>query len=271
MVGDYHPGMSSVDPLVAPLPSEVPLQHAPLVRVIAQLRFPEILSVEERGFVAPFQEAIRKSYPVLRPEQTQGVVFGPEGAVAAKPTVAWRFHDTEGHWRVSLAPDFVSLETTKYVSRADFLSRMESVTRALGAHVAPAQIDRLGVRYIDRVTGNAVDEINELVRPEVRGISGTLAGTHATHSISESVFSLEDSRLMARWGFLPPGVTVDPAAVEPSPEKSWILDLDMSSVAAIAFDSDRVMKNARYFSERIYTFFRWAVTDAFLKRYGGNP
>ena len=52
---------AAVDPLVAPLPAEVPLNHAPLVRVIAQLRFPEILSVEQRDFVAPFQEAIRQN------------------------------------------------------------------------------------------------------------------------------------------------------------------------------------------------------------------
>jgi len=71
---------ATVDPLVAPLPAEVPLKNAPLERVIAQLRFPEILSVEQRDFVAPFQEAIRSKYPVLRQEQTQGILLGPAGA-----------------------------------------------------------------------------------------------------------------------------------------------------------------------------------------------
>src|SRR5580658_5911796 len=62
------------DPLVAPPPQEVPLAHAPLVRVIAQVRFPLVVAVEQRDFIAPFQETIRARYPVLRQEQTQGFV-----------------------------------------------------------------------------------------------------------------------------------------------------------------------------------------------------
>ena len=30
-------------------------------------------------------------------------------------------------------------------------------------------------------------------------------------------------------------------------------------------------KSAQRFAERIYTIFRWAVTDDFLRRYGGTP
>lgn len=54
------------DPLVGPVPAEVPLPDAPLVRVIAQVRFSEILDVEKREFVAGFQGASRHAYPILR-------------------------------------------------------------------------------------------------------------------------------------------------------------------------------------------------------------
>jgi uncharacterized protein (TIGR04255 family) len=263
--------MSAEDPLVAPLPAEVPLKDAPLVRVIAQLRFPEILAVEQRDFVAPFQEAIRSAYPVLRQEQTQGIMFGPAGVTPVKPQIAWRFSETAGHWRVSLTPTFLALETTKYVSRSDFLARLRAVTEALAQHVEPGQLDRLGVRYIDRITGSAVDELASLVRTEVRGIAGTVAATHVVHALSESVFEVADARVLARWGRLPAGATVDPAAIEPAQDKSWILDLDMFSAAPMPFDVDRVVVEAQRYAERVYTIFRWAVTDEFLKRYGGKP
>lgn len=262
---------TTVDPFVAPLPAEVPLKDAPLVRVIAQIRFPEILLVEQRDFVAPFQEAIRRTYPVLRQEQTQGILLGPGGAAPAKPQIAWRFSDAEGHWRVSLTPEFLALETTNYVSRSDFFGRLKSLARALDEHIEPGQLDRLGVRYIDRITGDAVDDIAKLVRPEVRGITGTIAATHAVHALSESMFELPDARVLARWGCLPPGATVDPSAIEPAKEKSWILDLDMFSVAPMPFVVDRVVGEAQRYAERIYTVFRWAVTDDFLMRYGGKP
>lgn len=268
---DYVTAMSvEVDPLVAPLPKEIPLADAPLVRVIAQLRFPEILSVEQREFVAPFQEAIRTTYPVLRQEQTHGVVLAPGGVTSAKPRVTWRFGDVGGHWRVSLAPDFLALETTKYVSRSDFFERLRIVARALAEHIEPALVDRLGVRYIDRITGAALDDIGKLVRPEVRGITGTIAAAHVAHALSESIFEVEDARVLARWGFLPAGKTIDPAAIEPVKEKSWLLDLDMFSAGSMPFEVDRVIELAQGYSERIYTIFRWAVTDDFLVRYGGK-
>ncbi|EYF05804.1 Hypothetical protein CAP_2805 [Chondromyces apiculatus DSM 436] len=262
---------ATADPLIAPLPAEVPLKDAPLVRVIAQLRFPEVLSVEQRDFVAPFQEAIRSTYSVLRQEQTQGLLLGPGGASPAKPHIAWRFSDAAGHWRVSLTPEFLALETTKYVSRGDFFGRLKVLAEALDEHIEPGQLDRLGVRYIDRITGEAVDDIARLVRPEVRGITGTIAAKHAIHALSESMFELPDARVLARWGFLPPGATVDPAAIEPAEEKSWILDLDMFSAAPVPFVVDRVVAEAQRYAERVYTIFRWAVTDEFLLRYGGKP
>lgn len=263
---------ATVDPLVGPLPAEVPLRNAPLVRVLAQVRFPEILSIEQRDFVAPFQEAIRPKYPVLRQEQTQGIFVGAGGSGSpVKPQAAWRFSDGDGHWRVSLTPEFLSLETTKYVSRSDFFGRLRAVTVALAEHVEPGQVDRLGVRYIDRITGDAIGDIAVLVRPEVSGLSGTLAATHAVHALSESLFELSDARVLARWGHLPPGATVDPAAIEPAQEKSWILDLDMYSATSMPFTVDRVISEAQHYAERIYTLFRWAVTDEFLVRYGGTP
>jgi len=261
----------TVDPLVAPSPVEVPLGNAPLVRVIAQVRFFEILAVERRDFVASFQEALRATYPVLRQEQTQGLVMSPVGMTAAKPQVAWRFTDVSEQWRVSLTSNFLALETTKYTSRADFFVRLRAVLEALDEHLEPRLLERLGVRYIDRMTGTAVAEIADLVRPEVRGISGTAAATHMVHSLSESLFKLPDAQVLARWGRLPAGATVDPAAVEPIQEESWILDLDMFSAAPMPFVVDRIIADAQRYAERIYTIFRWAVTEEFLRRFGGTP
>lgn len=268
----YRIRMSATDnPLEAPTPQEVPLKDAPLVRVIAQLRFPEILSVEQREFVASFQEATRDKYPVLRQEQTQGFLLGPGGVAQAKPRIAWRFSDTTAEWRVSLASEFLALETTRYVSRSDFFGRLRFLTEALIEHIGPSQLDRLGVRYIDRIVGPTVDDITALVRPEVRGIVGTSIATQAVHAISESLFSLTGAQMLARWGCLPAGATVDPSAIEPAKEKSWILDLDMFSAAPMPFEVDPVISEAQRYAERIYTVFRWAVTNEFLVRFGGKP
>ena len=260
------------DPFTDPLPDEVPLPRAPLVRVVAQVRFPPVLSIEKRDFVAPFQEAVRARYPSLRGEQTRGLLMGPQGSVPTPPALIWRFTDIEERWRVSLAAEFVAIETTAYESRGDLMDRLEQVLFALEEHVGPKTVDRLGVRYIDRITGEEVGDIEKLVRPEVLGVAGTAAAQYASHTLSEALFSLpsQSAELRARWGLLPPHGTVDPAAVEPIDERSWILDLDMFSSKPRPFEQSSILSDARAYAERSYCFFRWVVTADFLRLYGGE-
>lgn len=261
------------NPLTAPLPAEVPLPESPLVRVIGQVRFPPVLSLENRDFIAPFQEAIRSTYPVLRPEHTQGIMLGPQGVAPGPKQIAWRFSDVEGGWRVSIAPEFVAIETTSYTSRGDFLKRLQFVVEAFAEHVEPALMQRLGVRYIDRVTGDALADISRLVRQEVLGIVALPFSEHAHHSLTETVFAMPGSKeqFLARWGKVPAGATVDPSAIEPIAEPSWVLDIDMFSNEEHPFAAEEIVNTARRFTERLYTVFRWAVTDDFLRRYGGTP
>ncbi|WP_322742784.1 TIGR04255 family protein [Synechocystis salina] len=131
-----------------------------------------MLSIEKKDFVSSFQEAIRESYPILQPEQTQSFAFSPQGVVPIAPQVTWRFVDTvdKWNWRVSLASNFVALETTAYLSRRDFLKRLENILVALNESFKPASIERFGLRYIDRIVGQNLQDISSLVKPEIAGM-----------------------------------------------------------------------------------------------------
>lgn len=274
LIPDTRGGLNTDDdPLTAPPAKEVSLPNAPLVRVLAQVRFLPILSAERRDFVAPFQEAIRKTYPVLQQELTQGLLLSPQGATPEQRQTVWRFCQADGSWRVSLSPDFVALETTSYTSRSDFMERLRVVLAAVEEHVQPQVVQRIGLRYIDRVRDDALEKIRDLVRPELLGIQTAALSVHAQHSLTETLFRVpeSDDQIVARWGRLPPGVTMTPPAVDAIDTASWILDLDMSSLAQRSFASDELTEKLRHYAERIYTFFRWAVTEDFLRRYGGQP
>ena len=274
---DNEPPVNAADmPLAGPPPPEVPLTDPPLVRVIAQVRFPLIASLEKREFIASFQEAIRESYPVLRPEEERSVVLGSQGVVDTRSHTLWRFHEARGAWGVTLAPDFLALETTRYTSREDFMERLRLVLEALEEHVDPRELDRLGVRYIDRVSGENLSALPQLVRPEVAGILGSPLSERAQRAISENVFILPRNagQITARWGLLASRSTIDPAALEAIEEPSWILDTDAFQsfeAGSRQLDVASVVEQARGFAERIYSIFRWAVTDEFLRRYGGEP
>ena len=101
-------------------------------------------------------------------------------------------------------------------------------------------------------------------------MAGTQAHRHVKIAMSETLFSMDGEEMLARWGHLPPNETVDAAAIEPITGPSWILDLDMYTTDSCEFSVEKVVEDAERFSKRLYTFFRWAVTDEFLQRYGAN-
>jgi uncharacterized protein (TIGR04255 family) len=260
------------DPLVGPAPAEVPLPDAPLVRVIAQVRFSEILDVEKREFVAPFQGAIRHAYPILRQEYTQAVLLSSDGASSRPRQITWRFAAQDGGWRASLTPGFVSLETTRYTSRREFLERLRVLIDAVATHVAPDVTERLGLRYIDRIEGDAVERLPALVRPEILGVLGASWAPRARTALSEIFCEAPgcEDRIRLRSGLVPAQSTVDPAAIEPIDGPSFILDIDMFSEATRSFSSESISRELVRYAERIYAVFRWAVTDEFLRHYGGR-
>jgi uncharacterized protein (TIGR04255 family) len=259
------------NPLQAPTPKEIPLKDAPLVRVLAQLRFPKITSIVRDDFIGPFQEAIRQEYPVLRAEEGHDILVVPEG-VQSQVIKVWRFYNLEETWRASLSSDFLALETIGYVSRDDFIDRLRRLIEALSNHIQPSKVDRLGVRYIDRIHGEAYDQLTVLIRSEVAGILNTALGASVQQTISESVLRVPGApwAMLARYGKLPPNVTIDPNVLEAIDVESWVLDLDVFQQESRSFDVDEVMDQVRHFTERIYTVFRWIVTDEFLVRYGGE-
>ena len=252
------------NPLSATPPTEIPLENSPLVSVLAQVRFPAMQAMENREVVAPFQEAIAETYPEVIAERTQGVVISPKG-VQSKEGVIWRFHDESKTWRVTLAPEFLSLEAQVYGSRRHFIRRFEDVLDAFEL-IAPPIIDRVGVRYVNRLLGDEFTNLPALVRPELAGFTGTDLGDAIIHTMSESVFTLPDNQgqLLARWGRIPKSQTPDPNVFKPISEVSWVLDIDTFKTESRGFDVPSIIADAERFAERNYTFFRWAVTDAFL-------
>ncbi len=259
------------DPIMGDPPREVPLGNAPLLRAIAQVRFPPITGIQNPDFIASFQEAIRPDYPVLRGEQVHRIIFAAGSQAQAAPSTIWRFHDISQGWRVSLGSDFLALETTKYVSRIDFLERFGLLIRSLEDRFHPAMVDRLGIRYIDRVSGNHVGDLELFLRKEICGVLATPLKSQTNQMLTEALLNTrEGASLRARWGFLPPNATIDAAAIDPIPEPSWILDLDMFSTSAVLFDADQLSQDAAAYAERIYSFFRWAVTKEFLAAFGGG-
>lgn len=262
---------SKESPFTGPVPETVPLPRTPLTGVLAQIRFPEVLSIAKPDYIADFQERIRRAYPLSSQDQNLLLQITPDGAKrSTSPT--WRFFDSQSEWRVSLATSFLALETRAYRNRADFSERMGFVAEALASTIDPGMMVRVGVRYVDRIHGPELKQLPRLIRPEVLGIYTDAHRDRIGRTISEVSGSADVGPMSSRWGFMPPSQTHDPDLMPPIGVASWFLDIDVYQefsppVSFVARDIEgRVMDLAT----RAYGFFRWVVSDEFLRTYGGE-
>lgn len=267
------------NPLIDSPPDSVDLPAAPLYKVIIQLRFSEILQIENKDQVSAFQEKIRSEYPLLQKINGLEFSFGAEGAIppsphgSAKVTTMWQFYDLTKNWTVVLSPTFLTLETKSYDCRSDFESRFQRILAALIEVYSPIIGTRLGVRYIDRVDGPLLDSLHKLVRPEALGLLTASFQDNVALTVSESLLTAprENAMLRLRWGVLPPNTTIDPSAIEGTEKKSWILDQDMFRDGEFRVESPAVVSSDIHeFSARMYGMFRWVVTNDFLRAFGGE-
>ena len=264
---------SNFDPLFGAAPEEIPLPAAPLVTVLSQVRFPEIISIRQKSFIAGFQELVREDYPLIRDEQVKAIEFDEHGAkVAVSDESVWRFIDERGTWRLTLTPSFFSLETRKYISRADFTDRLGKIIESAGKTLKPTHVTRIGMRYVDRVPLKGDATLDGMLRPEMLGLAGSSIREGIDHAISEVMCKVKEGQMLARWGLLPGRGTHDPEIMPPASDPSWFLDIDTFANyqnSPVRYESGMIRSTALALATRSYSFFRWAVTRQFLEAFGG--
>jgi uncharacterized protein (TIGR04255 family) len=163
----------------------------------------------------------------------------------------------------------VSLETTAYTTRDEFVARLLAVFQALDTLASPGPVvvaDRLGVRYINRLTGDdAGPGLRRLVREEVFGplTIQMPSGSEFLASLSQAHFKLDGPQMQARWGRLPPGAIFLPG-IDPFESTSWFLDIDVFFEGQQVFSPGPTADAARHAASHAYRFFRWAMSDEFI-------
>ena len=195
--------------------------------------------------------------------QTFNVTFGPGQVSQAEqgalpPT--WRFSSKDGAWTVSLAPEFVALETTRYTTWADdFRTRLRAIVDAVAEHVRPVLNSRIGVRYIDRIAeiGLATPaDWEPYVSAELLGAARhPVLGPGVRQAQQQLLVEIdEDIACALRHGFVPEGERVD-----------YLMDFDVFRQAGRPFDADEVKRTADTLNNYSLRLFHACVTPALLE------
>ncbi|MDI4655518.1 TIGR04255 family protein [Xanthobacter autotrophicus] len=257
-------------PLGGPAPDEEPLANSPLVKVVVQARFSSVLKIDSKEGVAPLQEALRKHYPLLEQVASHELqIEVGSSAPSFRPIVSnvWRFSDANKYFIVSLTSDAITLETHNYPGRDLFMERWAQLLRWVEDIYAPGLVVRMGIRYLNRIDGEAVGNLPDWIAPNLIGVALPEFREHVRQAISEANLNVEEGAMLLRWGILPPGVTIDPGLLEPAQTPSWLLDIDVYSSSQRSFDAEGLATIYKRMSERAYAAFRWVMTPSGLAHF----
>lgn len=135
-------------------------RNNPLAEVICQFRFPEILSIET-NLPAEFQEKIRDLFPNFQrrqefPTPPLNGIPGNVPPLNAKPVTNYQFSSADGTWRINLTSRFISLSCSRYLRWEDFAARLDQPLAAFIQIYKPAHFDRVGLRYVNFISRNAL-------------------------------------------------------------------------------------------------------------------
>lgn len=247
-----------------PPPAEIPLPAAPLIRAIAQVRFTRVPELVTPQAEAALAAALRR-FPIRG--QAEGIAWVPGGEPLRESYKT--FEDLEDRWKITIAPDFLALETTNYVSRSDFVATLQEVLTGLSGVQAPPRVTRVGMRFIDRIENPS--NLSALLNPALLGWIPDTDDETLVHQIHQVLLLHPDksAQVQVKSLCLPPGVSVDPA-IPPIDQRSWVLDIDAFTEQRKAFEVEGIVGTVRRLAEMAYSVFRWSTTTEFLRRYGGD-
>jgi uncharacterized protein (TIGR04255 family) len=264
---------------IANIPPASPfrLQNHQLVQVLCQIRFSTVLRINQDDAVIPFQEAIRHTYPRYAKQQGMTVLITPQGVQQqAAAAGQHRFDDSDGVFTAILTPDFVALETNQYADIEDFVRRIIELAAVVEEHFAPAEIQRIGLRFINELRLSSPDpktEMREAIRLTLLGPAGSdelIDAVAATQQILDLAGD-EDTRMLIRHGLQPlGGTTVDPLAAhgQLGPQLAqpfYLLDIDAFTERNIRYSIEGIEATLREFNDDVRSFFAWGVNEDYRR------
>lgn len=247
-----------------------------LKEVICQLRFPTILSINEKA-PADFQDAIRDAFPSysLRKEQPAPKLTGlgtPNARLEqAQPVNNHAFVSSTGIWKINLTQNFIAISTLRYNTWEDLAQRLDRPLAEFIRIYQPAWFERIGLRYLNAFSRKALDlegtPWRDLVDPAYLGVLSDPAVDEAsiTKSSVDTELNFSDgSHLKLHAG---PGLLKHQG--QNDAEVKFIFDIDCSAAGQLS--GNMVPEKLSQLHGHASRTFRGAMTDALHTAMGANP
>lgn len=230
----------------------------PLRGVISQIRFPAIFALDEPIGVAQLQNEIRTDYPRTGNRAPQlSVVVGPGGLETSdRSRGPWIFSSEDHQWQVSVASDFIALETTSYERYEEFERRFEVLLTTAAEVLTLTHRTRVGLRYINQFQhpeASVASDWRRFLKSELLGaVGGELLRDHVRQALQQIELDLDPGgvKMAIRHGYVK----------NDEDTSAYLLDLDVFTEEEGPFEVPGILGLLREFKKASWTVFAESIT-----------
>jgi uncharacterized protein (TIGR04255 family) len=257
-------------PLDLPAVERRLLARSPLQLVVSQLRFEAVpRATEARVALAIHEQLGGPDGPLRRMEPIQNVqiTLGAGQAPTATPT-GWRFVSEAADWTASVLPDQATLETTSYEEwEGTFRERLFALVDAISEQLVPPTLQRIGLRYVNRVSEPAVSappEWQRYLAPEVLGpiLHERLGPGIVAAQQQVDLEATDDLRAIFRHGFF--------RDLQEGGALTYVLDFDTYQERYSVWNAEEIKTTADRLNDLSLRLFHQVVTDELLTYLRGD-
>ena len=171
------------------------LANHPLLFVLAEFRFTEIMNIEK--FLPEIQDSLRQEFPFYETQTLQEINITPEG-VKIDQSKQWAFIDKTRKNSVLLNHKRLIFITSGYERFEGFKQHCEIALEALISVAHPSFITRIGLRYADLITAKDGYDITEYVQSNICKESHLRAVGRPVRQINESFLETREGSMVIR-------------------------------------------------------------------------
>jgi uncharacterized protein (TIGR04255 family) len=173
------------------------LQHAPLIYVVAQVRFSAVVAIEK--YLPEIQEQLRhKGLPRFMRGQVHEISIQPDGPPKFTAAERFEFQNKDASLGIVLQANSVAIHTNQYSNYEAFDEQVKTALMSVHRIVNISLSERIGLRYVNLIRLGEGEKWTDYLHQGLLGLDPRSAGVEKWTSRSESLGATGVGQLAVR-------------------------------------------------------------------------
>jgi len=250
------------------------LRNAPLIYVVAQVRFSAIVAIEK--FVPEIQEKLRhKGFPRFVRGQVMEIALQPDGAPKFNAVERYEFQDKDARLGIVLQSNSLAIHTNNYLNYEKFEEEIKTALMAVHRVVSINLTERIGLRYVNLIRLRDGENWADYLHRGLLGLDSQAVNVDHWLSRSEAIGTTEVGKLAVRCSqseqAFPPDLltsTLHYSLELAKGEIVTILDFDHFVETVSDFSVANAISTLEKLHESLDLVFAASVTSGALRKWG---